>query len=114
MTENLTLLPLSELPQTDEPKRAERCNLVDEQLLRIMKARNLSQAEISRMANIPTTTIHEWVTGGVTNPQLAKGIFNLAVALKVTTDWLAYGVGEDPEDVMAFEEAEENKGNDVA
>lgn len=93
MSENLPI-PIP-LPVTDEPKRVEKVNCLQDMLLELMDKRQVTLAQIQRETNIPWSTLQGWHDGNA-NSQLAdKNLLRLAQFFKVPLEYLVYGLGSD-------------------
>lgn len=92
---NLTLLPDEQLPQTDEPKKKEKVNILQEMLAEIMSERNITPAEVQKATGIPWGTIHSWMVGSVDCQKADKNLLKLAQYLNVSLFYLLYGIGSD-------------------
>lgn len=92
--ENLTLLPVEQLPQTDEPKKKPRVNCLQDMLLELMDERHISLAMIQKATSIPWATLQGWHDGSV-NSQLAdRNLLKLAQFFNVSLAFLVYGLGD--------------------
>jgi hypothetical protein len=94
-TENLSLLPPEQLPQTDEPKKVEKVNCLQDQLLDLMNERGVSLAEIQASTGIPWGTLMAWHDGKFGSQLADKNLLRLAQFFKVPLEFLVYGLGSD-------------------
>lgn len=101
MEETLLMFPPEELPQTDEPKKKEKVNCLQDILLELMDERNINPAEIVRATQIPWGTFHGWMCGDVICQKADKNLLKLAQFFNVRLEYLIYGIGDDS---AAFEE----------
>ena len=69
--------------------------IISERIFKIIKEKNITQAEFGKRAGIPTSTISEWKKRK-TNPSADK-IMDICVALEVTPEELLTGRGIDEE-----------------
>ena len=69
--------------------------IISERIFKIIKEKNITQAEFGKRAGIPTSTIIEWKKRK-TNPSADK-IMDICVALEVTPEELLTGRGIDEE-----------------
>lgn len=69
--------------------------IISERIFKIIKEKNLTQAEFAKRAGIATSTISEWKKKK-TNPSADK-IMDICVALEVTPEELLTGEGIDEE-----------------
>ena len=67
--------------------------IISERIFKIIKEKNITQAEFGKRAGIPTSTISEWKKRK-TNPSADK-IMDICVALEVTPEELLTGRGID-------------------
>lgn len=108
MEENLTLVPIEQLPQTDEPtkKRKETSNCLGDMLRMLMDERGLKDADVVRHTGIAWATWHGWVTEDV-KCQLADD--NLLKAMKffnVHLEYLVFGIGDGEPAFKEFKDEE--------
>ena len=69
--------------------------IISERIFKIIKEKNITQAEFGKRAGIPTSTISEWKKRK-TNPSADK-IMDICVALEVTPEELLGGSGSEEE-----------------
>ena len=69
--------------------------IISERIFKLIKEKNITQAEFGKRAGIPTSTISEWKKRK-TNPSADK-IMDICVALEVTPEELLTGRGIDEE-----------------
>ena len=69
--------------------------IISERIFKIIKEKNITQAEFGKCAGIPTSTISEWKKRK-TNPSADK-IMDICAALEVTPEELLTGRGIDEE-----------------
>jgi hypothetical protein len=93
--ENLPLLPPEQLPQTDEPKKRERVNCLQDMLLELMHERKISLATIQKTTGIPWPTLIGWHSGDVACQMADKNLLALARFFNVSLEYLVYGIGDD-------------------
>ena len=79
--------------------------LISERIFKIIKEKNITQAEFGKRAGIPTSTISEWKKRK-TNPSADK-IMDICVALEVTPEELLTGRGIDGENGLEDSERED-------
>lgn len=79
--------------------------IISERIFKIIKEKNITQAEFAKRAGIATSTVSEWKKKK-TNPSADK-IMDICAALEVTPEELLTGRGLDEE--QGFE-VSENKG----
>ena len=77
--------------------------IISERIFKIIKEKNITQAEFGKRAGIPTSTISEWKKRK-TNPSADK-IMDICVALEVTPEELLTGRGIDEK--SGFSETED-------
>lgn len=92
--ENLTLLPLDELPVTDTPDTVEpdKTVIIHEIMEEFMKEFNVNLAMIERDTELSNSTLSDWLSGKVT-PLAGDKLRVLAKYFRTSTDYLVYGVG---------------------
>lgn len=76
--------------------------IISERIFKIIKEKNITQAEFGKRAGIPTSTISEWKKRK-TNPSADK-IMDICVALEVTPEELLTGRGIDGENGLEIYE----------
>lgn len=76
--------------------------IISERIFKIIKEKNITQAEFGKRAGIPTSTISEWKKRK-TNPSADK-IMDICVALEVTPEELLTGRGIDGENGLEISE----------
>ena len=79
--------------------------IISERIFKIIKEKNITQAEFGKRAGIPTSTISEWKKRK-TNPSADK-IMDICVALEVTPEELLTGRGIDEEKGLEASERED-------
>ena len=73
---------------------------VSERILKVLKKRNMTQAEFAKQVGIATSTISEWKKRK-TNPSVDK-IMDICNVLQITPEQLLTGKGiEDEEEIVA-------------
>lgn len=73
---------------------------ISERILKVLKARNMTQAEFAKQVGIATSTISEWKKRK-TNPSAEK-IMDICSVLQITPEQLLTGKGiEDEEEIAA-------------
>jgi len=82
--------------------KKERIMIISERIFKIIKEKNITQAEFAKRVGIATSTVSEWKKKK-TNPSADK-IMDICVALDVTPDELLTGRGID--EGKGFAEAE--------
>lgn len=94
MTDNQ--VPMFEiLPQTDEPKKKQSMNCLQDMLLELMDTRKVSLAEIHKATEIPWGTLQGWHDGDVRCQMADKNLYRLAKFFNVPLEYLVYGIGSD-------------------
>ena len=73
----------------------ERVMIISERIFKIIKEKNITQAEFAKRVGIATSTVSEWKKKK-TNPSADK-IMDICVALDITPDVLLTGRGIDEE-----------------
>lgn len=68
-------------------------NTLAERLQLAMSRKNLSQADLARVTGAARSSVTNWLNGRTQNLK-GKNLVRAAAALGVSTDWLAYGIGE--------------------
>ena len=68
-------------------------NTLAQRIQLAMSRKNLSQADLARVTGAARSSVTNWLNGRTQNLK-GKNLVKAAVALGVTTDWLAYGIGE--------------------
>lgn len=118
MEENLTLVPIEELPATDPAKKKEKkvsINILQENLLRLMDRDKVELATIQKATGCPWGTLYGFYKGSVTAQLLDLNIKELADFFDVSVDYLAFGIEKykfdtfDREDLRKRREADEKK-----
>ena len=74
--------------------------LISERILKIIKEKNITQAEFAKRAGISSSTVSEWKKKK-TNPSADK-IMDICLALEVTPEELLTGSGVDEEKDFAI------------
>lgn len=73
---------------------------VSERILKVLKERNMTQAEFAKLVGIASSTISEWKKRK-TNPTVEK-IMDICNVLQITPEQLLTGIGiEDEEEIAA-------------
>lgn len=93
--ENLLMFDPVELPQTDEPKKKPKINILQDMLLELMDERKVSLAQIQKATGIPWGTLQGWHDGDVGCQKLDRNVFELAKFFNVHLHYLGFGVGTD-------------------
>lgn len=65
---------------------------LSERLLFAMQKKNIKQADLVRATGVSRPSVHAWVSGATKNLK-GENLVKIASYLGVSTDWLAYGVG---------------------
>ena len=79
--------------------------IISERIIKVLKERNMTQAEFAKQVGISTSTISEWKKRK-TNPSADK-IMDICVALEVTPEELLTGRGIDGENGLEIYERED-------
>jgi len=87
---NLTLVPLEELPQTEEKKEKIRVNNLQENFIFLIEQKKVSLADVCRETSIPMTTAWGWFTGSVDSQLLNINVKELADYFEVEIGALAF------------------------
>lgn len=90
---NLTLVPVEQLPQTDEPKKKVKVsiNILQENLIKLMERDKVELATIQRETGIAWGTFYSWYKSEVSAQLLDLNIKELADFFDVSVDFLAFG-----------------------
>lgn len=88
--DNLTLLPLEELPETEEREEVERINILQDNLIYLMEKNNVLLSRISEETLIPLTTLYGWYRGSVKAQLLDLNVKELADYFEVQLADLAF------------------------
>ncbi|MBQ9886103.1 MAG: helix-turn-helix domain-containing protein [Lachnospiraceae bacterium] len=72
---------------------------ISERILKVLKERNMTQAEFAKQIGIATSTISEWKKKG-TNPSADK-LMDICNVLQITPEQLLTGVGIEDEEAIA-------------
>lgn len=89
--ENLTLVPIEELPQTEEKKVKVRVNNLQENFIFLIEQKKCSLADVQKETLIPWATIFGWFKGGVSTQLLDLNVKELASFFEISIDELAFG-----------------------
>jgi hypothetical protein len=107
---NLTIVPVEQLPQTDEPKKNKRVivNTISDNILALMARDKVEMAEVQRETRIPWGTFYCWCSEEMT-PLLDLNVKELADYFDTSIDFLAFGVKKYKFDTFDREELEKLK-----
>src|SRR5688500_18428788 len=96
--ENLPILPLEQLPQTDPAKPEEKgVNYLQEAILEWMDRTGNQPALLHKEAGIAYPTLSDWILGEVRTQLVDKNLFNLWRVTRIPLPYLLFGVGPDEE-----------------
>lgn len=97
--ENLLLVPIEQLPQTDDGKKEKvKVNNLQENFIFLLNKKGCSLADVQRETLIPWTTVWGWLMGSVEKQMLDINVKELATFFDVTVDELAFSdMGKDSE-----------------
>lgn len=62
------------------------------QLQRLLKQKNLTASELSKLANVPKQSLSDWLAGS--NPRDIRQVKRISDALGVSINFLCFGEGE--------------------
>ena len=88
--DNLTLLPLEELPETEEREEVERINILQDNLIYLMEKNDVLLSRICEETMIPLTTAYSWYRGATRVQLLDINVKELASYFDVPLDELAF------------------------
>ncbi len=105
---NLTLVPIEQLPQTDLPKtkRKETSNCLGEMLRQLMDERGLKDADVVKHTGIAWSTWFGWITEDVQCQLTDDNLLKAMRFFNVHLEYLVYGIGDGEK---AFNEFNENE-----
>jgi hypothetical protein len=91
--QNLTLVPMEQLPQTDEakPKRLS-INILQENLIKLMERDKRSLADVQKATGIAWGSLYGYYVADVTSQLLDINIKELSDYFDVSIDFLAFGI----------------------
>lgn len=108
--EQLTIVPIEQLPQTDEPKKKKvSINELQQNLIRLMERDRVELVDIHEATKIHFTTIYDWYKGKYSSQLLDINIKELADYFDVSVDFLAFGMAKYKYDTFDKEELETMK-----
>lgn len=91
--ENLLLVPIEQLPQTDEAKKEKvSINQLQENLLKLMTRDKVEPADIQKETGIPFPTLHGWYCADVRSQLLDINIKELADYFDCSIDFMAFSI----------------------
>ena len=102
---NLTLLSIDEMPATDEAKKKESINCLQDMFIELLDSRRVQLADVQKGTGIAWGTLHGWYCGDVTSQLADKNLLKLAQYFNVSLEYLCFGIGDDSE---AFEKFIDN------
>lgn len=103
--ENFAMFSPDELPQTDEAKKKESINCLQDIFIELLDDRKVQLADVQRGTGIAWGTIHGWYCGDVKSQLADKNLLKLAQFFNVSIEYLCFGIGDDKE---AFEKFIDN------
>jgi DNA phosphorothioation-dependent restriction protein DptG len=103
-----TIVPLEQLPQTDEPKKKKKpsSNILSKIMKELMEERDIKLAQIQKATGIAWSTLHGWYDGDVKAQILDEDLLKVARFFNVTLEYLAFGIGDDSPAYGKFENGE--------
>lgn len=110
--ENLSLLPLEELPATDSKKEKEKVNCLGFILRELMYERKIEAVDIHKATGISYSTLSGWLLETVDTQLLDKNIFELSKFFNVSINYLGFGHGTDEPFTRLFEDTKEEVNNE--
>lgn len=103
---NLTIVPIEEMPVTDKPKKKRKekpkVNCLQDIVIEFMDEFKLKDADMVKGTNTPWATWHGWITGDVSSQLADNNLLSLWMFInkykKMSLQYLLYGIGSDEED----------------
>jgi transcriptional regulator with XRE-family HTH domain len=95
MIDQTIMFEPEELPQTDEPKKKPKKNVLQDMLIELMDERGLRDADVVKATGIPFPTFHDWITGNVACPLTDENLLKVGRFFNVDLYYLLYGIGSD-------------------